>query len=94
MDLEDNTPSIPVQPGHLGEYDHLNKDGIPLKLDVDILAAIIVKEDYGFVRMLTALCRANRKRWKYIYQSESESVLGALPLTSKIESELSRGLWL
>lgn len=92
-ELEDLTPSVPT--GHLGEHDHLNQDGIPLKLDVNILASIIVREDYGFVRMLTALCRANRKRWTELgYNMEPKSMLGGLPLTSKIESEISKGLWL
>lgn len=43
-------------------YDHMNKGGFPIKIDIDQLADLIVAENYGFKRMVVALCRAARRQ--------------------------------
>lgn len=51
-----------VHENGLREYDHLNVGGLPLKIDIDDLARQITTENYGFVRMLVALCRHQKEK--------------------------------
>ena len=68
-------------------YDNRNEAGVTLTLDIDILARTIVREDYGFVRMLAALCREQREKWN------KNGLGGTTPLIDLIEEKIKYGLF-
>jgi hypothetical protein len=62
-----------------GEYDHLNDEPIPLTLDWDELADLIVNQNYGMIRFLAALVRA-RQRSERLKGYPDELVEGIITL--------------
>lgn len=79
------------------QYDHMNKDGIPLKLDMDELADLIVSRNFGLVRMLAALCRAARRdqvetQARYDARGDHD-VKATSPLADELEHILRKDLY-
>jgi hypothetical protein len=76
-------------------YDHMHRDGFPLKMDIDTLAEQIIAENYGFVRFQAALCRAMRKQQvvQQAYQDErrNDGFRVIYPMVDSIEDMIRQG---
>jgi hypothetical protein len=78
-------------------YDHMHRDGFPLKMGIDELAEQIVAENYGYVRFQAALVRAMRKKQAveqaYYDERGDHDIKATAPLVDIIEHNIRKGMY-
>lgn len=78
-------------------YDHMHRDGFPLKMNIDQIAEQIVAENYGYVRFQAALVRAMRKKqqaeqMRYDARGDRD-ITATAPLVDIIERNIREGMY-
>lgn len=76
-------------------YDHMNAEGVPIRLSMDDLAGMVVAQNYGFLRMLAAMCRHMRAgqaadQARFDARGDTD-VRVRQPLVDAIEAAIKRG---
>ena len=80
---------------HKGQYDHLNQEPVQVALHMDDLARLVTAQNYGFVRMLSAMVRCMRERQREDQERfdgrGDTDVIARYPLTDLIERAINDG---
>lgn len=71
----------------IGSFDHINSGKFKVPVDLDDLAQLLIDENYGVHRMISAIIRARRNQFIYKkYKSKDDLVTG-------LEELLNEGLY-